>query len=100
MQLEKLLARMEDAGVRTAGLFELKAQLAAAQGRGDDAIAALKRAADLGWSAAWLAEHEPYFASLRNRSDFRDLLAAARARNASTAAKLKERLSTSATAGA
>jgi transcriptional activator of cad operon len=99
-QLEKLLARMEDAGVRTAGLYELKSQLAAAQGRGDDAVAALKRAADLGWSAAWLAEHEPYFASVRNREDFRALIAAANARNASTAAKLKDRLPLSAKAGA
>jgi hypothetical protein len=90
-QLEKLLARMEDAGVRTSGLYELKAQLAAAQGRADAAVAALKRAVDLGWSAAWLAEHEPYFNSLRGREDFRALLAAVRARNARTAAMLKER---------
>ncbi len=89
-QLEKLLARMEGSGVRTAGLFELKAQLAALHGRGDDAVIALRRAVDLGWSAAWLAEHEPYFASLRGRDDFRTLLAAVHARNAGTAAKLRE----------
>jgi TolB-like protein/DNA-binding winged helix-turn-helix (wHTH) protein/tetratricopeptide (TPR) repeat protein len=91
-QLETLLTHMTDSGVRTAGVYELKAQLAAMRGRGDDAIAALKRAVDLGWSGAWLAEHEPYFASLRNREDFRSLLAAVRARNASTAAKLEQRL--------
>ena len=90
-QLETLLAQMFDSGVRTAGMYYLKAQLAAMRGRGDDAIAALTRAIDLGWSAAWGAEREPAFAELRNRDDFRALLAAVRARNASTAAKLKGR---------
>jgi len=90
-RLETLLARMEDSGVRTAGLYELKAQLGAMQGRGDNAVAALRRAVDLGWSAAWLAEHEPYFDSVRSRDDFRSLLATVRARNAGTAAKLRQR---------
>ena len=91
-QLEKLLARMVDDGVRTAGLFELRAQLAALQGRPDDAMTALRRAAELGWSSAWLADHEPYFDSLRGRKDFQELLAAARARNTSAAAQLRNQL--------
>lgn len=91
-QLEKLLARMVDDGVRTAGLFELRAQLAALQGRPDDAMTALRRAAELGWSSVWLADHEPYFDSLRARKDFQELLAAARARNASAAAQLGNQL--------
>lgn len=91
-QLETLLARMVDDGVRTAGLFELKAQLAALQGRPDDAMAALRRASELGWSSVWLAEHEPYFNSMRSRKDFQELLAAARTRNASAAAQLRNRL--------
>jgi len=91
-QLETLLARMFDDGVRTAGLYELKAQLAALQGRPDDAISGLRRATELGWSSVWLAEHEPHFDSLRDRKDFQELLAAARARNAGAAAQLRDRL--------
>ena len=91
-QLEALLARTTDAGVRTSGLFELKAQLAAQQGRADVAMAALEQATRLGWNSVWQAEHEPYFDSLRGRQDFQALLAAARARNASAAAKLGSRL--------
>jgi TolB-like protein/DNA-binding winged helix-turn-helix (wHTH) protein/Tfp pilus assembly protein PilF len=89
-QLETLLARMVDAGVRTEGLYELKAQLSAVQGRPDDAMSSLRRSVELGWSSVWLAEHEPYFATLKDRSDFRGLIAEVRARNASTAAKLRE----------
>jgi len=91
-QLETLLARMVDDGVRTAGLYELKAQLAALQGRPDDAMTALRRATELGWSSVWLAEHEPYFDSMRGRKDFQELLAAARTKNASAAAQLRNRL--------
>jgi ATP/maltotriose-dependent transcriptional regulator MalT len=91
-QLEALVERLHDDGMRTAGLYELKAQAAAMRGRGDEAVAALSRAAELGWTNVWLAEHEPYFASLRERQDFRAFIAAARARNASAAAKLKDLL--------
>ncbi len=91
-QLEALLERLHDDGMRTAGLYELKAQAAAMRGRGDEAVASLSRAAELGWTNVWLAEHEPYFASLREREDFRDFIAAARARNASAAAKLEDLL--------
>jgi TolB-like protein/Tfp pilus assembly protein PilF len=91
-QLDALLARTADAGMRTSGMFELKAQLAAQQGRPDAAIASLQQAVQLGWDGVWQAEHEPYFDSLRGRQDFEAVLAAARARNASAAAKLRNRL--------
>ena len=91
-QLEALLDRLVDDGMRTRGLYELKAQVAAMRGRGDEAMAALNRAVELGWTNVWLAEHEPFFASLRGREDFRAVLAAVRARNASAAAKLEDRL--------
>ena len=42
---------------------------------------ALQRAADQGWRAVWLAEREPYFASLRSRADFRALVKRVRADN-------------------
>jgi TolB-like protein/DNA-binding winged helix-turn-helix (wHTH) protein/Tfp pilus assembly protein PilF len=91
-QLDALLERLHDDGMRTSGLFELRAQAAAMRGRGDEAVAALSRAAELGWTNVWLAEHEPYFASLRDRPDYRAFIAAARARNASAAAKLEDLL--------
>ena len=90
--LGQLLAQLEDAGVLTRGLFELQAQLAAVRGDPDAAMSALRRAVQLGWCDVWLAEHQPYFDSLRNRNDFRELLATVRARNVATAASLKTRL--------
>ena len=97
--LDKLLAGLVDAGVQTRGLYDLQAQLAALRGQPDSAMAALRRAVALGWSDVWLAEHLPYFDSLRERSDYRDLLAAVRARNAATAASLKTRLQADAGSG-
>jgi TolB-like protein/DNA-binding winged helix-turn-helix (wHTH) protein/tetratricopeptide (TPR) repeat protein len=91
-QLEALLARMSESGVRTAGVYDLKSQLAALRGRDDEAIAALQRAIDLGWSSTWMAEHDAIYATLRKREDFRGLIAAVHARNARTAAKYQERL--------
>jgi hypothetical protein len=51
-------------------------------------MAALKRAAQLGWRAAWNAEHQPYLASLRARADFRELIAEVNARNRAMAAAI------------
>lgn len=92
-ELRALLEKMSAAGVQTYGLYELRAKLAAMRGQGDEAMVELRRAVDLGWTCAWEAEHEPYFDSLRKREDFIALLAAVRARNAATAAKLGPRLS-------
>jgi TolB-like protein/DNA-binding winged helix-turn-helix (wHTH) protein/tetratricopeptide (TPR) repeat protein len=87
-ELGGVLDELDKAGVQTYGLFLLRAQLAAMRGQGDAAMRALQRAASLGWSEPWLAERQVFFESLRARADFRELLAAARARNAATAAKL------------
>lgn len=92
-ELAALIDRVSSAGVRTYGLQALGAQVAAMRGKGDEAMRALNAAVERGWTEAWLADHQPYFESLRGRKDYQELLAAVRARNASTAAALKRRLS-------
>ena len=91
-QLQTLLDRMANSGVRTYGLLQLRAQLEAMNGRGDQAMTAMQQAVELGWRDAWAAEHLPYLAALRARADFRQLLAAVNGRNSITAAKVKGRL--------
>jgi tetratricopeptide (TPR) repeat protein len=91
-QLQTLLDRMTDSGVRTYGLLQLRAQLEEMKSRPDQAMSALQQAVQLGWRDAWAAEHLPYLATLRARADFRQLLATVNARNAVTAAKVKGRL--------
>jgi hypothetical protein len=49
---------------------------------------ALQRAAEQGWREVWLAERQPYFASLRPRADFRALLQRVRANNEADARAL------------
>jgi TolB-like protein/DNA-binding winged helix-turn-helix (wHTH) protein len=63
------------AGVERHAVYELRAKTHALQGRGDEAMADLVKAADLGWRRSWWAAREPYFASLRSRKDFQSLLA-------------------------
>jgi hypothetical protein len=72
--LTALLDRLIAAGMRRYGVYELQAQVAALRGDPDGAMRALQRAADQGWREVWFAEREPYFASLRERADFRALL--------------------------
>jgi hypothetical protein len=91
-ELAALLDRLEQAGMQTHGVFVLRAQLAAMRGQADAAMTALQRAAQLGWGAVWLADHQPYFEPLRQRADYRQLLATARARNAATAASIRSQL--------
>ena len=91
-ELAELLDRLANSGVETYGLYYLKAALAAMRGNADAAMVELNRAAQLGWRDAWLADHLPYFDTLRERDDYRQLLAAVRAKNAATAAKLGARL--------
>jgi tetratricopeptide (TPR) repeat protein len=79
--LSALLDRLTAAGMRRHGVYALQAQVAALRGDGDGAMRALQRAADQGWRDVWLAEREPYFASLRQRADFRALLQRVRANN-------------------
>jgi len=79
--LTALLDRLTAAGMRRHGAYELQAQVAALRGDADAAMRALQRAADQGWRDVWLAEREPYFATLRPRADFRALLERVRADN-------------------
>ena len=69
-----MLDQMIAAGVERYGTYELRAKVYALEGRGDDAIRDLGTAAKLGWRRTWWATHEPYFASLRARSDFQALI--------------------------
>jgi TolB-like protein/DNA-binding winged helix-turn-helix (wHTH) protein/tetratricopeptide (TPR) repeat protein len=76
-ELESVLAmlnRMIAAGVERHGTYELRAKVYALEGRGEDAMRDLSKAAKLGWRRAWWATHEPYFASLWPRSDFQALI--------------------------
>ncbi len=79
--LNALLDRLVAAGMRRHGVYELQAQVAALKGDPEAAMLALQRAADHGWRDVWLAEHQPYFASLRPRKDFQALVARIRADN-------------------
>ncbi len=77
-ELDSVLAMLNGmmaAGVERNATYELRAKVYALQGRGDDAMRDLGKAVAMGWRRAWWATHEPYFASLRQRSDFRDLMA-------------------------
>ena len=87
-QLDALLNRLIAAGMNRHGVFELQGESAALRGNGNAAMAALQRAAQLGWRDVWLAEHEPYFTLLRGRPDFRALLDRIRAENDAEGAKL------------
>jgi TolB-like protein/DNA-binding winged helix-turn-helix (wHTH) protein/tetratricopeptide (TPR) repeat protein len=76
-ELESVLAmlnRMMAAGVERYGAYELRAKIYALQGKGDDAMRDLSKAAKLGWRNSWWATHEPYLASLSPRSDFQALI--------------------------
>ena len=79
--LTALLDRLNAAGMRRHGVYDLQAQVAALRGDAEGAMRALQRAADQGWREVWFAEHEPYLASLRERADFRALLQRVRVDN-------------------
>ncbi len=87
-QLDALLNRLIAAGMDRHGVFELQAASASLRENGNAAMAALQRAAQLGWRDVWLAEHEPYFKVLRGRPDFRALLDRIRAENDAEGTKL------------
>jgi lipoprotein NlpI len=88
-ELTALLDRLLAAGMRRHGIYELQAQVAALHGDAEAAMLALQRAADQGWRDVWLAEHQPYFASLRKRADFRALVDRIRADNDAESTKPK-----------
>jgi transcriptional activator of cad operon len=76
--LDAVLTMLNDmiaSGVERYGTYELRAKVYALEGRGDDALRDLGRAANLGWRRSWWAANEPYFASLQSRSDFQALIA-------------------------
>jgi TolB-like protein/DNA-binding winged helix-turn-helix (wHTH) protein len=81
-EVSQLLERLIASGVRRHSVYELQAQVAALRGQPEEAVGSLQRAAALGWREIWLAEHEPYFASLRARADYRAIIEHARAQNA------------------
>jgi transcriptional activator of cad operon len=73
--LVAMLDRMISSGVERHSTYELRAQAQAMRGHADEAMQDLMRASSLGWRRVWWAEHEPYLASLRSRSDFQILMA-------------------------
>lgn len=80
-ELGQLLNRLAANGEERFGIFALKAEMLALDGRAEDAMQALGRAFDLGWRDSWRAQHEPYFDALRGRDDFRALLTRTEAAN-------------------
>jgi TolB-like protein len=83
--LDKLLDRMIADGVRTHGMYELRANSAALRGDVDSALESLRTAVSLGWRATWQAGLEPYFRELRRDPRIAALFAEVEARNAAEA---------------
>jgi hypothetical protein len=69
------LDQLVRSGEKLYGVDELRAAVLALRGDADGAMRSLVRAADLGWRRSWWAEREPDLAALRERSDFRALMA-------------------------
>jgi transcriptional activator of cad operon len=84
-----MVNQMIGAGVERSATYELRAKVYALKGQGDDAMRDLQSASRLGWRLAWWATHEPYFASLRGRSDFQVLMAQVSRSNEELTAKMK-----------
>ncbi len=75
---QEVLTMLDEAtaqGEQQWGIYLLKARALALLGNNDGAMAALTRAADLGWRESWWAGHDEWFEGLRSRSDFRALMA-------------------------
>jgi transcriptional activator of cad operon len=88
-QLTDVIDALLAHGERRFQVYELQAKVLALQGDADGAMQALITAASLGWRRAWWADHEPYFAQLRQRSDFRALLARVDASNRQLRASMR-----------
>jgi DNA-binding winged helix-turn-helix (wHTH) protein/TolB-like protein/Flp pilus assembly protein TadD len=80
-KLDGMLDRAEKNGVVHYGLDSLRAESLAVRGKPDEAMRSLRRAVTRGWREAWRAETGPYFASLRERDDFKALIREVEARN-------------------
>jgi TolB-like protein/DNA-binding winged helix-turn-helix (wHTH) protein/Flp pilus assembly protein TadD len=83
-----MVNKMITAGVERNATYELRAKVYALQGKGDEAMRDLDKAAKLGWRRAWWAEHEPYFETLRPRKDFQSLIAQTNRSNTELIGKL------------
>jgi tetratricopeptide (TPR) repeat protein len=73
-QIADLIDRLVSEGEQRGGLYALKAEVLALRGSDDSAMRALSQAVELGWRESWWAQREPYLASLRSRTDFRNLM--------------------------
>jgi hypothetical protein len=85
----EMLNGMIAAGVQRHTTYELRAKVYALKGKNDDAMSDLATAAKFGWRGAWWAVNEPYFATLRPRSDFQALMAQVSRSNDQLIANLK-----------
>jgi transcriptional activator of cad operon len=72
--LGRSIDRMMADGVERYGAYKLRAEVLALRGDADGAMQALRHAADLGWRGSIEAVHDPAFAALRSRADFRSLI--------------------------
>jgi TolB-like protein/DNA-binding winged helix-turn-helix (wHTH) protein/Tfp pilus assembly protein PilF len=84
-RLSALLDEMAANGVRTHGMFELRANIAALRGDPVAALDALRTAVNLGWRATWQAEREPYLRELQRDPKIAALIEELHARNAADA---------------
>jgi len=76
-QLDTLLVSLESmkqAGIERYGVYYLQAAALALRGNAEGAMAALGRAAELGWRGAMRARNDPALISLQSRADFQALL--------------------------
>jgi tetratricopeptide (TPR) repeat protein len=89
-RLDEMLAKLERNGFANWGLDSLRAQSLALRGKPDEAMRSLRRAVTRGWRSAWHAETEPFFASLRDREDFKALIKEVEARNDQMRARFHE----------
>jgi len=73
--LDDMLDRFEAGGAACSGLYLLRAESHALRGQADAAMDALRTAVDRGWRASRSARTDPILRDLRERSDFRQLMA-------------------------
>jgi Tfp pilus assembly protein PilF len=73
--LDEMLDKMERGGGACGGLYSLRAASHALRGDPDGAMRSLLKAHEKGWREAPTARSEPYLQTLRDRPDFRQLLA-------------------------
>ena len=74
-RLNSVLDAMEQGGAAGSGLYSLRAEVQALRGEPDQAMQSLQKAYAQGWRMSLSARTEPYLRSLRDRSDFRQLMA-------------------------